>query len=684
MGPVLALAAVTVATLVHGGAIEPPSPPSPPSYGVKVERAWIRMRDGVRLAATLFVPTGGSSGEKFPALLEYLPYRKDDETLDSDYPLHTYFAHRGYVTARVDIRGTGASEGATPTREYSQQEQSDGEQVIAWLAGRPWSNGKVGMFGISWGGFNSIQMAMRRPPALKAIIAVCATEELYKEDIHYIDGMMHVDEFEVQMDLDQSMSRSPDFPVDERTLAARFDNPPWSLLYMEHQRDGAFWREPVRPLPSIRIPVFMIGGMLDGYRDSIPRMLQTLNVPMKAIIGPWNHTYPDDAVPGPSIEWRRQAVRWWDYWLKGRDTGIMREPQIAVYMQHWHKPDVNLALIPGQWRWESRWPPPEAQPKTFYLARAGSLHNAPPPVAVDRLRYVPSTGVEAGFWWGDLTADQRGADAYSLVYDSAPLTQPMAILGKPDVIMNVSASAPLADWFVRLCDVAPDGTDTQVTGGGINGAQRDSSTDPRYLQPGKTYTLNLPLHLTSWVFAAGHRIRIAVSNSWWPTIWSTPYAMTTSLYEGGDNASRVVLPTVPARAQAGPDFGLPQPSDQLAGVRSQGSVWPGQYVVIRDESRHATRVEWRGWDANRYPWGTRVHHERLIYDVADAHPQENVVRGDADTTWRVGRRTLVYQGHLRMRSDKANFYYSYERDLLENGRLIRRKIWRKTILRDHQ
>jgi len=661
-----------------------PQPPSPPAYGVKVERAWIPMKDGVRLAVSLFVPTGGGAAERFPSLLEYLPYRKDDGTIERDYPLHTYFAHRGYVTARVDIRGTGLSEGETPSREYSQIEQEDGEQVIAWLARQPWSNGSVGMFGISWGGFNSIQMAMRRPPALKAIIAVCATEGLYNEDVHYIDGMMHIDEFEVAMDLDQTLSRSPDFPVDEKSLADRFDKAPWSLDYMRHQRESDFWHEPVRPLDSIQIPVFMIGGMLDGYRDSIPRMLEHVKVPMKAIIGPWNHTFPDDATPGPEIEWRREAVRWWDYWLKGRDTGIMREPQIAVYMQHWHPPDLNLKTIEGEWRNEERWPPPEGSSQMLYLNSGHELANSPSGSAVDQLGYVPSSGVEAGFWWGDLTADQRPTDAFSLVYDSAPLSADLAILGRSEAQLNVSASAPLSDWFARLSDVAPDGAVTLVTGAGINGAQRDSQTNPTDLQPGQVYSLAIKLHLTSWVFPKGHRIRLAISNSWWPTIWSTPYAMTTSLYLGGKDASRLKLPVVPMHASSKPAFGKPEPSDHLTDVHSEGYPWPGEYSVTRDEVRQATHVVWRGSDKTQYPWGKQTHHEQLAYDVEDAHPEVNVVIGDSDTTYELQNRTVLYRGHLEMRSDQKTFYYTYHRELLQDGKIIRDKTWKEAIPRDHQ
>jgi predicted acyl esterase len=223
-------------------------------HGVRLVRTVIPMPDGVQLAVTLYMPADMKPGTRVPALLEYLPYRKDDDDAVGDYGHHAYFARHGYVGARVDIRGFGNSGGAQPPREYSAQEQEDGERVIAWLARQPWSNGKVGMLGISWGGFNSIQLAMRRPPALKAILAVAATEALYTEDVHYMDGIMHVDEFEVSMDLDQGRSGAPNFPLDEDTLAKRMDSTPWSLDYFRHQRpDPAIGRHPDTLLPDRRV-----------------------------------------------------------------------------------------------------------------------------------------------------------------------------------------------------------------------------------------------------------------------------------------------------------------------------------------------------------------------------------------------------------------------------------------------
>lgn len=661
-----------------------PKSPSPPSYGVKVVEDWIPMKDGVRLAVTLFMPTSASPTEKFPAVLEYLPYRKDDGTAARDYPIHSYFAHQGYVSARVDIRGTGRSQGKTPSREYSEQEQEDGLEVIAWLAHQLWSNGNVGMFGISWGGFNSLQLAMRQPPALKAVIAICATEELFKEDVHYVDGLMHVDEFEVAMDLGQALPPSPDYPTDEKTLALRFDQAPWSLDYMRHQRDSEFWHAPERPLSSIRIPIFVIGGMLDGYRNSIVRILEQVKSPVKALIGPWNHSEPHDADFGPQIEWRDQAVRWWDQWLKDKNTGIMGEPPVAVYMRHWYAPDTNAREVPGEWRNEPKWPPPESELRTYYAGVNGSLNPSKPAQGSDRLGYIPAAGVEGGFWWGDLTNDQRPWDAYSLTYDSQPLTDDVAILGRPRVNLNVSASAPLADWFARLCDVAPDGTVALVTGVGISGAQRDNASQPADLESDRTYLLSTDMYLTSWVFPRGHRIRLAVSNAWFPTIWPTPYKMQTRLYFGGDRATGVQLPVVPLEPISRPQFAPPQESDRLTGVHFSGETWPGEWKVQRDEIAHSTRVVWDGSHSVEYPWVHQKHHEELVYEVADDRPDNCTVIGNAESIYDIKGRVLTLRGHLTMRSDLQNFYYSYVRELLENGALIRQKTWQETIPRDHQ
>jgi putative CocE/NonD family hydrolase len=652
--------------------------------GVRREQASIPMPDGVFLAATLYMPADLKPGERVPALLEYLPYRKDDDTAPGDYGHHAYFARHGYVGARVDIRGFGNSGGASPTREYSAVEQEDGERVIAWLARQPWSNGKVGMLGISWGGFNSIQMAMRRPPALKAILAIEATEALFKEDVHYMDGLMHVDEFEVSMDLDQGRSGAPRFAIDEDTLEKRMDSTPWSLDYFRHQRDGAFWRAPIRRLEDIHIPCFLIGGLQDGYRDSIARMLERVHAPVRAWIGPWNHDFPNSSIYGPRVEWRDQAVRWFDHWLKGIDNGVDGEPRLVVYQQHSHPPGAESQDVPGEWRAES-WPPQGLAEVTWYLAPGHQLAPAPALPAVDHLRYVPTDGTEAGFWWGELLPDQRPVDAYGLIYDSAPLEVPVSMLGFAHVRLKAAADAPLADWFVRLEDVANDGRVTAVTGAGIAGAQRASMEHPEPLEPGREYALEFDLHLGSWVWERGHRIRVTVTNAQWPMVWPTPYPMVTDLRLGADDGSAIVLPIVPAHGAAAPAFGAVEPIESPPGITTPGDyAWPGTWTVERDEAAQRSIVTWNGTSAYRFPWGAVDHSERLVYETDDAHPAVSAVHGEAETVEKLVDRTLTYRGHLTVTSNETTFDYAYTRELLRDGVVLRTRTWREAIPRDLQ
>lgn len=637
------------------------------------------MKDGVRLAATLFIPR--AEGQVFPPLLEYLPYRKDDFTAYAD-ARHWWFAERGYVSARVDIRGTGRSEGQVPPREYSEQELSDGEEVIAWLAGQPWSNGKVGMYGISWGGFNALQMAMRRPPALKAILAACATNELFLNDVRFMDGIMHVDQYEMAIDLLNAISPSPGFSLDEKTLRERFDSPPWFLAYKRHQRDGQFWKEPEKPLDTIQIPVFLMGGFYDGYRDSIPRLLEALKSPVRAIVGPWNHVFPDGSGWEPRIEWRDRAIRWWDHWLKGVQNGMMAEPKLAVYMRHWYSPGLDTQKIPGTWRAEEGWPRRGAAAATFYLQPDHSLAASPTSASeTHRLIYVPSAGVEASgtnLWWGELRQDLGPGDAFSLVYDSAPLKDDFAILGTAQVHLNASATAPLANWIARLSDVAPDGSVTFVTGAALNGAQRNSSSDPADLEPGRIYPLRIALHFTSWVFPRGHRIRLSVSNAQWPMLWPTPYPMTTALALGGDQPSRIVLPAVPMESPAAP----PQFTDLPVPPAAPPA---DEWITERFQFNQSSKWIWRAPEsAFETPWGKIRRKHSIEFAVEDLHPASASSHGEGETVVEAGQRVLVWSYSFDLRGDQQNFYYEYTRTLLENGRMIRTKSWKETLPRDHQ
>jgi len=666
--------------------------PSAPDYEISMEEIWIPMPDGVRLAADLYKPTGGGPQERFPVLLEYLPYRKT-ESRSRNYSLYSYFVRRGYSVARVDIRGTGNSEGQLIPYEYSDQENEDGEVVIDWLSRQPWSNGNVGMFGISWGGFNSIHLGMRNPPALKAILAVDATDDLYQDDVHFMDGIIHVDSWEMSQDLDNARPGAPDYRIDEAYFRDRFDTEPWMMTYKNQQRDGPFWDRTAlkERYDSIRVPTFVIGGWYDGYRDSVPRMLEHLQAPIKAIVGAWHHSFPHNAYPKPQIEWRHEAVRWFDHWLKGIDTGILKEPRFAVYVRQWHPPGPYLEEAPGQWRWEEGWPIERIEQRVFQPQPNHTLGRAAPAETIHQLRYVPSIGIEAGgpvMWWGDVAHDQRPTDAFSLVYDSEVLESEIEILGLPRALLKVSTDAPRANWFVRLSDVAPDGTVTQVAGAGFNGAHRQSAREPQPIVPGEVFPLDIEMHFTSWVFPKGHRIRLAVVNAQWPMLWPTPYPMTTSLHLGGSDGSQVWLPVVPYENRPTPAFLPPEEDPKLPGYDSLDKGTTSGYGEISSVDRNPQTGEVRvmatnGWGA-RYPWGTERSQETITHETSDNHPENTLIRGEHRLEVELEERTLIWEAELLFRSDLENFYYTYTRRLLENGELLREKTWQDTIARDYQ
>jgi putative CocE/NonD family hydrolase len=664
--------------------------PSTPKYEIEMKEAWIQMPDGIRLAANLYMPSAGGSGERFPVLLEYLPYRKS-EYKGYDYPHYSYFVQRGYVVAKVDIRGTGNSEGRLIAYEYTDQEQEDGEVVIDWLSKQEWSNGNVGMFGISWGGFNSIHMAMRNPPALKAIIAVDATDDLYQDDVHFIDGIMHLDGWEFSQDLDNSRPGAPDYKIDGEYFRNRFDTEPWMMTYKRQQRDGPFWDRTalIRRYDSIRVPTFMIGGWYDGYRDSIPRMLQHMKAPVKAIIGPWSHTFPHDAYTKPQIEWRHEAVRWFDYWLRDKDTGIMNEPKFAVFVRRYHPPGPSLDEAPGEWYWEDGWPIERIGNQEFYPQPDKTLSKSVPLDERHQLRNIPSNGIESSgpvLWWGDVAPDQRPTDAFSLVYDTPILKDDLEILGLPKAVLQVSADASHANWFVLLNDVAPDGSVTQVAGAGFNGTHRQSAREPKPIKPGEVFPLEIELHFTSWVFQKGHRIRLTINNSQWPMFWPSPYPVTTSLYIGRD--SKISLPVVPSTQRKKAMFQPPAQDPKLPGFDTLDPSNPSGYNEIskieRDTSKKITKVTAINSIGNKYPWGIERQEDTFTHETNDEHPENTSMTGNYKFTVEMKDRILIWEADGVFRSDLKNFYYTYTRRLFENGKLIREKTWKDTIPRDFQ
>ncbi len=662
-----------------------------PVDGVNIREVFIPMGDGIRLAADLYIPEHLAATEKLPVLLEYLPYRKD-EGRRNRFGLFAYFVKRGYIVARVDIRGTGRSEGQLVPYEYSEEEQRDGEIVIDWLSRQTFSNGNVGMFGISWGGFNAIHMAMRRPPALKAIITLMSTDDIYQDDVHFMDGMMHVDAYEIGQDLSNILPGAPDFILDEKYFQNRFETTPWLLQYKKQQRDGPFWDRASlnSDYTKIDIPVFAIGGWYDGYRDAVFRMFQSLKAPVKALIGPWNHTFPNWADPPPAIEWRADAVRWFDQWLKGKQTGIMEEPRFSAFIRDWHPPGAALDSIRGRWHHVNQLPTPASSNKTWLMASNKKLNSTQvSESSLLTMAYKPSAGPEVGgsvMWWGDWSPDQRVGDSTSLTFETDPLEEDVTVLGFPKAHLTVSATARRANWFVTLNDVAPSGATTIVTGAGANGTHRLSSVEPRDIDPGKEFQLDIELHATSWIFRKGHRIRVSVSNALWPMIWPSPGSFTSSLRVGGEGGSGIELPLLQSDGMAKSTFLLPDENPKLPGYASIDAGTNSGFAEVegftRDAKKGTATLRMANEDGAQYPWGKVFGTEAITHTVSDKNPAEARLESRYTTRVELPHRTLLFEGRLVFSSDTKYFYYEYTRTITENGKLIRSRTWEEKIVRD--
>ncbi len=661
------------------------APPAPRAYDFEIQPGWLTMPDGVRLSVTYFLPKARTAGERFPVLLELLPYRKDDSFYLRDYPVYSYFARRGFAMAKVDIRGTGSSEGAVPEREYSRAELEDAVEIIRQLAAMPWSSGKVGMWGISWGGFNALQVAMRRPPELKAILALHASDDLYHDDVRYIDGIYHKDEYELSIDHENGLPQPPGYPLDEKYFEQRFNAQPWLLTYLKQQKDGEFWRSHSLRWQEekVQVPVYLIGGLLDGYRDTVPRLLENLRAPVKGVVGPYQHDWPDNAEPGPTYEWRHEAVRWFNHWLRGEDTGMMQEPRLALFVRDYVAPDAALKTTPGHWRYED-WPIARTRWTRLYAGGRHELRATPGAPGVHRLAYSPGYGFEAGYWWGDPTGDLRPADAGSLVYDSAPMTAALEIAGFPRVRLRARADVKLLHWMVRLEDVAPDGRVSLVGGGALNGAQRKSRLEPEPLKPGETLVLDIPLHFTTWTFRPGHRIRLAVSNALFPMLWPSPYAATSEL-DVGSKDTWLELPVIPQRQQQAPAFLPSEPREQRPDARRLEFDDTQRLNRVTRDVQGRTTAEWDQEYGYELAGGRYHVYQKSIYRTADADPAASSFEG---STWTeigfTGGRKLRLESWVEIRSDATHFHFTFTRRIYENDAQVRERTWKESVPREFQ
>lgn len=533
-----------------------------------LENVWIPMRDGTRLAARIWLPHDADK-HPVPAIMEYIPYRKRDSTRLRDSLMHPWFAGHGYACLRVDLRGAGDSEGILHD-EYLEQEIIDGIDILSWLEKQPWCTGDAGMIGISWGGFNGLQIAERQPPQLKAIITLCSTDDRYADDIHHMGGCLLGDSLSWASVMFSYNSLPPDPAVvgkgwREMWLKRLEANQPWLIQWLQHQHRDQYWKHGsvCENYQAIKTPVYAVSGWADGYSNAVFRLLHHLDVPRKGLIGPWSHKYPHLGIPGPQIGFLQEALRWWDKWLKGIETGIMAEPMLRVWMQESVNPMPFYTKRPGHWVGEQSWPSANI---TDLKLRLGARCIVNEGESVQENTYFiqsPLTlGLFAGKWCSysagpDLAYDQREEDGGAMVFDSDRLKEPMEILGAPRVLLELSSDQPVAMIAVRISDISLNSKATRVTYGLMNLTHRDSHEHPSPLEKGKRYLVEIKLNNIAHRFPVGHRIRLAISTSYWPLAWPPPVSTGLSLYTG---KSTIILPVRPVQASDDdlPEFDKPE------------------------------------------------------------------------------------------------------------------------------
>jgi uncharacterized protein len=661
-----------------------------------IENCWIPMSDGCRLAARIWLPVNAET-IPVPAILEYIPYRKRDFTRARDEPMHYYFAGHGYAAVRVDLRGSGDSDGLL-LDEYLKQEHDDALEVIRWIAQQPWCSGAVGMMGKSWGGFNSLQVAAQRPGELKAIVTVCSTDDRYADDVHYMGGCL-LNENLTWGSVLMSYNAYPPDPelVGERWRAMWRDRLEHAIffpeLWLEHSRRDDYWKHGsvCENYGAIACPVYAVGGWADAYSNAIPRLLAGLKVPRKGLIGPWAHLYPHDGVPGPAIGFLQEALRWWDHWLKGIDTGIMAEPMLRVWMQESMPPKPFYKHRPGRWVAESQWPSPRITCKRHWLD-AGRLNNAPPAKAQLDFHSPQTAGLGAGEWCGfgapgEAPLDQRGDDGCSLIFDSEPLRERMEILGAPVAPLEVAADRPVALIAVRLNDVARGGASSRVTYGLLNLTHRNGHDRPEPLEPGKRYLVKVTMNDVAHAFAAGHKLRLAISTSYWPIVWPTPQPVTLGLFTGESFLDLPVRPPdrtdealrpfeSPERAAAETAELRPVPLKRI--IERDRTTNETIYTVSSDrgdlDSARLTRIK---------AIGLEVGHAMLKnFCIGEEDPGTAQAEITQKTWFRRGAWKTRVETHSRLSSSPDDFQLEADLKAYEGDTLFFTRTWTRRIKRD--
>jgi putative CocE/NonD family hydrolase len=633
----------------------------------------ITLSDGTRLSTRMWRPKDADT-DPVPLILEFLPYRKRDGTCARDALTHPYFAQRGYACARVDMRGNGDSHGLM-TDEYTAQELSDAVEVIEWAAAQPWCNGRVGMMGISWGGFNALQVAALAPEALKAVITLCSTVDRFADDIHYKGGCLLNENLGWGATMWSYSSRAPDPALREdwrEIWLQRLENEPFlPSTWLRHQRRDAYWQHGsvCEDYSILKAKVLAVGGWGDAYKNAVPQLVEALDG-AKGIVGPWVHKYPHFAAPEPRIGFLQEALRWWDHWLKDIDTGVQDDPDYRAYLMDGVRPAAWYTERAGRWIAETAGATSHLPVQTLHLGQAGTLETTPQPLnapTASPAQCGAAAGEYCAIWLGpEMAGDQRGDDALSATFTSDPLEADMDIIGSPRVSLTLSSDQPQAQIAVRLNHIHPDGAATRITYGVLNLSHRNSAANPKAMPVGTPQDITLDLDHIAYRVPAGHRIRVSISTAYWPLLWPAPVAATLTLSHGS-----IALPQRPTTGGDEVTFELPDAAApwQTEEIRPEKHIRRQEVDMVT--GLHSLIIEDDFGKLRDADHG--LIHGSKAAERWDIHPDDPLsARGECDWEDELERDDirLRTRAQCAMWSDATTFYLTAKIEAWENGTLV--------------
>lgn len=654
------------------------------------EQCFIPLADGRRLAARIWMPDQAEQ-TPVPAILEYIPYRKRDGTASRDESNYPVFADAGFAGVRVDVFGHGESDGDWDD-EYSPRELSDGVEVLHWIAAQSWCSGSVGMMGISWGGFNSLQIAALKPEPLKAVIAIGTTVDRFNDDIHYKGGAHLGANFGWSAVMLSYASRAPDPELVggnwREMWLSRLKSQPFPLeTWLSHQTRDAYWQHGsiCEAYDRIDCPALVISGWSDGYINAPTACADHLPGCSKGINGPWIHKYPHFAYPHPRMDFHHEAIRWWGQWLRGEDNQCEAIPAYRAFISENVIPGGWREREPGRWVAEPVWPPENRPMQRLYFGKHGHLTETPGPDEHLSLQSPLDCGAACGEFFSlkpdaDLPGNQAMDDAGSLTFETACLEAPVEILGRPRVRLRLAIDGQRGNIIVRLNDVRPDGQVHRVSIGVLNLVHRERQDMPKLMEPGAFVDLNILLDECGYRFLAKHRLRVAVSTQYWPYILPQP-ENPTALIAVGD-VSSIDLPV----RDGGDVHLMPEP---------QNTKPLPCYV------NHISADEQRWVEHDLQTGETRY---RIISDTGeDEMPNHGLcTRHIRDETWIINpndplsaRATATYTSSFRrghwsvktiaqttLRCDEATYYLSATVSAFECDVLTHERSWETEVGRD--